>query len=214
MVADGRSNPKNWLGPLADCDNGWLALRAAERPSYLASALAEYLEVRAWSPLQLAHWLGCAPNQLAKLALCRRPDPAGPDFLLQVGQIVITFQLDYWQLRRLLEELALSTEQRQQLWQVENPLEDVRPAPRTEAASGEFTALFDKTSEHPALGRLESAPSRSAQHRMAFPESAKVPGGLPISMAKRTAPEGAASSPPKSWLGRLLTAIGRIFSPK
>ena len=108
-MADDRSNPKNWLGPYADADTGWLALRAAERPAYLASALAEYLDVRGWTPDQLAQSLRCAPQQLAKLGLCRRPDLNSLEFHQQVSQIVTHFQLDYWGLRRLLEELALDT---------------------------------------------------------------------------------------------------------
>jgi hypothetical protein len=155
-VADDRSNPKNWLGPYADADAGYVALRRAERPAFLASALAEYLEVREWMPEQLAQWLRCAPQQLAKLALCRRPDPSSPDFRGQVARIATSFQLDYQGLRRLLEDLALDARQRHQRRMTEDLRDPVRRNALVHRASGDFAEMFSASYFDPPPTRAAS----------------------------------------------------------
>ena len=75
--------------------------------------------MREWTPEQLAERLHCAPQQLAKLGLCRRPELSA-EFHQQVSQIATRFELDYWGLRRLLEELALEPEQQQMCWVTED----------------------------------------------------------------------------------------------
>jgi hypothetical protein len=212
MVADDRSNPKNWLGPYADGDTGWLALRAAERPAYLASALAEFLELREWSPDTLARWLRCAPNQLAKLGLCHRPDPASAEFHQQVSEIVAHFQLDYWNLRRLLEDLALSPEQRHQIWQSEHPLESSRRTSITHRASGDFTRVFGASDMQAGAPRPMGKPEPPEPNHPAL----APPPELPYESAQMAAGASLKVAPAhqRSWFGRLLDSIRNFFSRK
>jgi hypothetical protein len=211
MVADDRSNPKNWLGPYADADTGWVALRAAERPAYLASALAEYLDLREWAPEQLAQWLRCAPQQLVKLGLCRRPDTRSLEFHQQVSQIATQSQLDYWSLRRLLEELALDTQQRQRIWLTEDSLNQARPARSGAQASGDFTRMFG--------ARSDEADTQPRSLRTGRPEPQQEEGGTfsgehaPATTPLATASHAVPARRP-SWFRRLLSAIRGLFSKK
>lgn len=211
-MADDRSNPKNWLGPYADGDTGWLALRAAERPAYLASALAEFLELREWSPDTLARWLRCAPNQLAKLGLCHRPDPASAEFHQQVSEIVAHFQLDYWNLRRLLEDLALSPEQRHQIWQSEHPLDPSRRTSITHRASGDFTRMFGASGKQAGpprpMGKAES-PESSQPVSASPPEPPYESAQMAIGAIPKATP-----AVQTSWFRRLLASIRNFFSRK
>ncbi len=161
-MADDRSNPKNWLGPYADSEQDWLALRAAERPAYLASALAEYLELREWTPEQLADRLRCAPEQLAKLGLCRRPDLSA-ELHQQVSQIASRFDLDYWSLRRLLEELALEPGQRQRYWQTERFFD--QPAQGSGPLKPPKNSLARLGNRMRRVGRTSSKTSCRSKHR-------------------------------------------------
>ncbi len=211
MVANGRSNPKNWLGLYADADNGWLALRAAERPAYLASALAEYLDLRGWTPDQLAQWLRCAPQQLVKLALCQRPDSASVEFHQQVSQIVARFQLDYWNLRRLLEELVLEPERRQQIWATQDFLDRAGPRPFASRASGDVMPSFGAEMNEAVPPMQAPRSERPILRQAAF----KAPFRKPPAVATpaETPPEPAPARQ-QSWWERLITAVHNLFSKK
>jgi len=54
MVADDRSNPKNWLGPYADGDTGWLALRAAENGIAIVPGAPFYPDGRGTTNVRLS----------------------------------------------------------------------------------------------------------------------------------------------------------------
>jgi hypothetical protein len=54
--------------------------RATERRFFLASALAAYQELHGMDDNALAAYLGCPPDRLSRLALCRRPDPGSTGF--------------------------------------------------------------------------------------------------------------------------------------
>jgi hypothetical protein len=209
VVADDRSNPKNWLGSYADPERDWLALRAAERPAYLASALAEYLELREWTPEQLAEKLRCAPQLLAKLGLCRRPE-LSTELHQQVSQIASRFELDYWVLRRLLEELGLEPQQRQIRWVAEesfNPPEHRHSATR---AGEDFIGVFGashSSSGQDFLENLAQASESGPDDRMEIPPAGQVPAS-----AGATAPKTA--SPRTSWLARLFHSIRGFFAQK
>jgi hypothetical protein len=71
-----------------------LALRVREDPFFLASALEEYArsEEMAWE--DLAGVLGCAPEQLGPLGLCRRPRSGDAAFLDEIARIAERFDLD------------------------------------------------------------------------------------------------------------------------
>lgn len=101
------SNDKSeqWLGSWAQEGLGWVAQRASNRTAYLASAFDEFSRLRGMSPEKLADFLGCAPQSLAKLALCRRPDPSSSEFTGQTDQIASHCGANPRRLRALLEEL-------------------------------------------------------------------------------------------------------------
>jgi hypothetical protein len=205
-VADDRSNPKNWLGPYADVDTGWVALRAAERPAYLASALAEYLDVRGWTPDQLAQSLRCAPQQLAKLGLCRRPDRRSVEFHREVSEIASHFELDYFGLRRLLEELALDPQERQQVWMTAEFLDQpLYGAPRPRASA----KLMRAQTPDELLQSRRAESSESFMGDGSHTSSEQVPPSMSVETPFRTIP---AHRP--SWFTRLLSTIREFFSKK
>lgn len=209
-MADDRSNPKNWLGPYVDADTGWLALRAAERPAYLASALAEYLDLRGWTPDQLAQSLRCAPQQLAKLGLCLRPDRNSLEFHQQISQIVASFQLDYWGLRRLLEELALEPQKRQQVWMTADFLDQsLTGAPRPRSAAKQKRMSWPPP---PPDESVQHAPARSSESFMGDgrPSSSEQ---VSVPMSDEVPPQAVPAQRP-SWFGRLLSIFRRLFSKK
>ena len=210
-MADDRFNPKNWLGPYSDGETGWVALRAAERPAYLASALAEFLEPRAWTPEQLAQWLRCGPGELAKLGLCRRPVPSSPEFRDQVAQIVTQFQLDYWNLYRLLEDLSLPGEQRQQLRQTQDFTGHALPPPATTMRSSGHPSRLHKATPpevSPEWGQAAAAGEQgsSSQAESPLDELAEVRRRAPILASGPAARQ--------SWLGKLWSSIRNFFSRK
>jgi hypothetical protein len=196
----------NWLGPYGGAEVGAAASRAAIRPAFLASALAEYMGDREWTPEKLADWLHCAPGQLAALGLCRRPDPATPQFSEQVTQIVVHFRLDYWNLRRLLEDMALPFGQRQLLWQSEA----VHPRHGADVIFGDiqgFGGEFGQTTRA-ARPRMASMSQGMVRKREALEgDAAAEPLGPPIEAVPMAAPR-------QSWLARLLAAIRNLFSRK
>jgi hypothetical protein len=216
MVADDPSNPVNWLGEFARGDLATPAARAGERSAFLASALAEYISLREWTPQRLAEYLRCAPNQLGLLGLCRRPDPASADFSEQVSVIVGRFQLDYWSLRRLLEELSLPAEQRTNLWQQQD-IEGPHPGRAVDLLDWlqHSAAPPDRRAIHHATDKTFSAEVRERLHKTGEVDmhrgeqpspSGQVPPATPQSVAR-------ASQRP-SWLGRLWARIRKIFAGK
>ncbi len=66
---------------------GQLWTKAQGHPFFVASALAECRQRRNWDDRQLAEHLGCPPQALPRLGLCRRPSPAEPDFAARVRRI-------------------------------------------------------------------------------------------------------------------------------
>jgi hypothetical protein len=60
-------------------------------PFFLGSALAEYARSEGLDEAELAAALGCSSEALARLRLCRRPDPAPERFLDEVELIAHRF---------------------------------------------------------------------------------------------------------------------------
>ena len=69
------------------------AARAAGRAFFLASALLPYAEIEGLDDAALAEWLGCRPDDLPRLLLCRRPRPEPPAFRADVERIAEAFGL-------------------------------------------------------------------------------------------------------------------------
>lgn len=82
------------------------AQRAADRPFFVASDLAAYRELHQLGEEALAEFLGCPPEQLPRLALCRRPDPDTPEFRREVERIAEHVGARAPRLAQLLREVA------------------------------------------------------------------------------------------------------------
>jgi len=68
-------------------DLRWLANRVSQNVWFLGSALEDYKVVHRFDNRKLAWMLGCKPDALIRLALCRRPDSESDGFLKAVIQI-------------------------------------------------------------------------------------------------------------------------------
>jgi hypothetical protein len=78
-----------------------LAALARERPTLLASLFVAYREQEGLDEDGLAAFLGCAPEMLPRLALCRRPRQA-PHFREDVERIASYAHANAIQLARLV----------------------------------------------------------------------------------------------------------------
>jgi hypothetical protein len=85
-----------------------LAARASRDPFFLGSLLAEHQRRHNLDDEALAAALGCTPEVLARLRLCRRPGAAPPSRTAEedVAKIARHFGIDPAPLRRVVEEVA------------------------------------------------------------------------------------------------------------
>jgi hypothetical protein len=83
----------------------WTARRAERRSSFVAADLASYRSIHEASEEELTSFLGCPPEVLADLALCRRPDPSKPHFKAEVQRIASFVGCDDARLAILLREV-------------------------------------------------------------------------------------------------------------
>ncbi|MBI4336486.1 MAG: hypothetical protein HY683_01455 [Chloroflexi bacterium] len=60
---------------------------------------------RGMDETDLAHFLGCVPKLLSKVALCRRPDPGSPTFRADIHRIADAFGLQADRLVQLIREV-------------------------------------------------------------------------------------------------------------
>ena len=81
------------------------AARAATRSLFfLAGSLEEFRQNRGIDEAELARFIGCVPELLPKLALCRRPVPESGGFRSDVDRITAAFGLRDGRLVQLLRE--------------------------------------------------------------------------------------------------------------
>jgi transcriptional regulator with XRE-family HTH domain len=139
--------PGAWLGRWAEEGVGRVAERAAMRDAFLASALAEFQRRRDWSPEELADFVGISPGQLAKLALCRRPDPNSQKFASDIQQIAFHCGADPGRLQQILEERGIA--------RIDTGLD--LPFPKLPAAEYEPAFLFHK--EPPPTAQPPTTPT-------------------------------------------------------
>jgi hypothetical protein len=78
------------------------AARAEADPFFVASALAAYRALLGMGEARLAAWLGCSVENLARLALCRRPDGESAMFGEEVRRIAAYVDGDASRLANLL----------------------------------------------------------------------------------------------------------------
>src|SRR5579884_28037 len=82
------------------------AARAGGRRFYLASAIAAFQGSRRMDDGELAQFLRCSADTLARLRLCRRPDVDSPDFQEDVRTIVQRFAVHAPSLLQILREVS------------------------------------------------------------------------------------------------------------
>lgn len=84
-----------------------LAERAAADPFYMASALSAYGQAEGLDAPALAEFLGCAPADLPRLAVCRKPGAIGEgEFNADVARLVARFGLHRLPLIQMLRQEA------------------------------------------------------------------------------------------------------------
>jgi hypothetical protein len=90
------------------------AQRATQHPFFLARPLLAYQAAHNLNDRALAAFLGCAPDDLPRLALCRRPRAAPPEFRADLAHLAARFHIRTEQLANLLREVdALQSIRRQ-----------------------------------------------------------------------------------------------------
>ncbi len=83
------------------------ALRLEGDRDFMASALAAYREREKLNDQALAKQLGATDVTLLRLALCKRPDSASPQFAAQVREIAEYVGVDAPQLSNLLRQVEI-----------------------------------------------------------------------------------------------------------
>jgi len=81
------------------------ARRASHHRFFLAADLEEFRSHRGMGEEELASFLGCGPELLPKVALCRRPDPTSPRFRLDVHRVAQAFGLAPDRLAAVIREV-------------------------------------------------------------------------------------------------------------
>jgi hypothetical protein len=80
------------------------AQRASRHPFFMAANLEDFRIRHGMEEANVARFLDCAPELLAKLALCRRPDPGSPQFRSDVRRIAEALGLNSQRLVQLIRE--------------------------------------------------------------------------------------------------------------
>jgi hypothetical protein len=106
------------------------AERAAARPFFLAAALLPYAQAEGLSRAELAARLGCSPEALPRLLLCRQPHPDPGRFRTDVERLAAAFGLE-------AERLAATV-------RLAQALQALRAADR---ATGQLAAARDREPE-------------------------------------------------------------------
>lgn len=83
----------------------WAAKRATEQPFLLGHDLHEFRMLHDASDEELASFLECSEDALICLALCRRPDPDGPSFRVEIHQIASHCRANPQQLAKMVREV-------------------------------------------------------------------------------------------------------------
>lgn len=85
------------------------AQRAEQQPFFLASVLAAYRATHQLDDASLADLLGCAPDDLVRLALCRRPAPESARFSAEVDHLARRFGLHGDRLAAIIRQVDALT---------------------------------------------------------------------------------------------------------
>jgi hypothetical protein len=115
---------------------------AQERPTLLAGPLQLYKEQEGLDDQRLAAKLGCAPEAIPRLALCKRPRPA-PHFREDVERIASFIHADMLQLMMLIR----AVESREALSRRADPTQPALLAARDHDESGELEDEADSVTD-------------------------------------------------------------------
>ena len=85
------------------------AVRAGRRAFFVAGDLLTYQRLQGIGDDELAAFLGCPPDALPGLALCRKPDTRGADFRAEVEAIAAYAGVNRIRLAELFCEVAAVT---------------------------------------------------------------------------------------------------------
>jgi hypothetical protein len=121
------------------------ARRALQHPFFLSADLEDFRQQRGMWEADLAQFLQCSPQMLARLALCRRPNPELPAFHADVQRIASALGVDPTSLVRLIRDVAAL-----------RALQESGPAASTETGRGLLLAARDAEPEEPPDDRLDS----------------------------------------------------------
>jgi hypothetical protein len=84
---------------------GALAIKAVRDPYFLGFALAEYARTEELSDESLAAELGCSPENLTMLRLCRAPRPEPNEFRRDIEQVATRFGADAGRLAAVIRRI-------------------------------------------------------------------------------------------------------------
>jgi hypothetical protein len=104
------------------------ARRAAEQPFFLASVLQAYQAANSFDDAALADLLGCTPNDLPRLGLCRRPAADQSTFAADIAHLAKRFQLNGDQLVAVIRQVDALQALRQHLGTTESASRLLRAA--------------------------------------------------------------------------------------
>lgn len=83
----------------------YAARRAAQDRFFFSEYLIEFRIARGIAEDELAQLLGCSPDILPKLSLCRRPDSESPRFRTDVERIAVSFNIQPRCLLQIIREV-------------------------------------------------------------------------------------------------------------
>jgi len=158
-----------------------LARRVMEDPFFLGSALAEYARSEGLDEVGLSAALGCSGEALARLRLCRRPDPAPERFAAEVELIATRFGARP-------DVVAEAVRRADALAGLRGPAAGERGllmAARDRALEGDDVALAGQTGAAPEPGREEGDREYPAE-----PGQGPLPGGAARSVDETASRDG------------------------
>lgn len=130
-----------------------LASRLSADAQFMANALVTYQSQERLNDQALAERLGLTPAMLARLALCRRPQPAKASFGDQVRQIATYTGVDAGKLANLIHEVDAVQAMNALRTRADDRESDTEPA---STALGWLAAARDRTD--PDQDGVKSAP--------------------------------------------------------
>ena len=90
---------------------GKISRLASQNPFYLGWHLARYSEYRGVSMEELSNQLGCLPQAIVSMSLCRAPREDAPHFQNDIERVAERFQARAYELMRIVRHSQLAFEE-------------------------------------------------------------------------------------------------------